>query len=227
MRTSPPETLVIALHGTRRASGDAFAHRLRDAVAAELPGTDVQLGFVDIHDELLAATVQRLDRCVIVPTFLAAGYHVAHDVAEAVELSDGRAVATSHVGPDLTRAIHERLLEAGPVGDAVVLAAIGSKRLGATAEVAATAGRLAGLLGVPVRPGFIFASTPSLAEAATSLRSEGHRRLVVATHALLPGLYQQHIDQLGLPASAPIGLHHRLIAAIVSRYRAATLARAA
>ena len=215
-------TLVIALHGTRRPSGAVFAEHLRAAVSVELPGVDVQLGFVDIHDELLATTVQRLDSSIIVPTFLAAGYHVAYDVAEAVRLSDGRAIATDHVGPDLVDAIHDRLLELGTPGDAVILAAIGSKRKGATAEVHATATRLAALIGRPVMAGFIFASQPSLEEAATTLRTLGHSRLTVATHALLPGLYQRHIAALELPASAPIGLHPRLVSAIASRYRSAT-----
>jgi len=219
-------TLVIALHGTRRPSGAVFAERLRDAVSAELPGVGVQLGFVDIHDELLAATVQRLESSVIVPTFLAAGYHVAYDVAEAVRLSDGRAVATDHVGPDLMDAIHDRLLELGTPGDAVILAAIGSKRKGATAEVHATASRLSTLIDRPVMAGFIFASQPTLIEAATSLRALGHSQLSVATHALLPGLYQHHIGALGLPNSAPIGIHPRLVAAIASRYLATTLTRA-
>ncbi|WP_158600619.1 sirohydrochlorin chelatase [Tessaracoccus antarcticus] len=215
-------TLVIALHGTRRPSGAIFAEGLRDAVSAELPGVDVQLGFVDIHDELLATTVQRLDSSVIVPTFLAAGYHVAHDVAEAVRLSDGRAVATDHVGPDLVDAIHDRLVELGAPGDAVILAAIGSKRPGATAEVHATAAHLSTLIGQPVHPGFIFASQPSLEQAATTLRALGHSRITVATHALLPGRYQHHIAALGLPASHPIGLHPRLVSAIASRYRSTT-----
>lgn len=215
-------TLVIALHGTRRASGAVFAEHLRTAVSAELPGVDVQLGYVDIHDELLAATVQRLESSVIVPAFLAAGYHVAHDVAEAVRLSDGRAMATEHVGPDLVDAIHERLLELGAPGDAVILAAIGSKRKGATAEVYATATRLSTLLDRRVHVGFIFASEPSLEQAANSLLELGHSRISVATHALLPGLYQHHITALGLPASDPIGVHPRLVTAIVTRYRNAT-----
>lgn len=220
-------SLVIALHGTRRPSGLEFAERLRAEVGAQLPGVRVELGFVDIHDELLATTVQRLDSSVIVPAFLAAGYHVAYDVAEAVKDSDGRAVATDHVGPDLVGVIHERLLANGPVGDAVVLAAIGSKRRGATAEVYATAQRLSALIDRPVQPGFIFATHPTLAEAADMLREEGHSRLSVATHALLPGLYQQHIEALGLPASEPIGLHPRFVSAIIDRYRAATMAQAA
>ncbi len=220
-------TLILALHGTRRASGTAFADRLREAVAARLPGVDVRLGFVDIHDERLADVVARQASSVIVPVFLAAGYHVDHDVALAVQASGGRAVATSHVGPELTAAIAERLRQAGGPGDAVVLAAIGSSRPGAQAEVHATARRLSGLVGRPVEPGFIFASEPSLADAVAGLRKRGHRTITVATHAILPGLYQLHIAELDLPASQPIGLHPRLLDAITSRYLAATLVRAA
>ncbi|GAB3818592.1 sirohydrochlorin chelatase [Tessaracoccus terricola] len=216
-------TLVIALHGTRKRRGTLFAEALRRAVAARLPGVPVELGWVDIHDELLGETVQKFDSSVIVPAFLAAGYHVAHDVAEAVERSGGRAVATDHVGGELVHAIADRLLAAGPLGDAVVLAAIGSKRLGATAEVLATASRLARIVDRPVQAGFIYASEPSLADAAAQLRAQGHRELSVATHALAPGLYQDHIAALGLPVVAdPIGIHRHLLDAITSRYLAAT-----
>ena len=220
-------TLILALHGTRRASGTAFAERLRRAVSVRLPGVDVRLGFVDIHDERLADVVQQVQSSVIVPVFLAAGYHVAHDVAQAVAASGGRAVATDHVGPELTAAIAERLQQAGGPGEAVVLAAIGSRRAGAQAEVRATARRLSGQLGRPVQPGFIFASEPSLADAVASLRARGHRDITVATHAILPGLYQLHITELGLPASEPIGLHPLLLDAITTRYLAATSVRAA
>lgn len=220
-------TLVIALHGTRRRSGTEFAERLRDTVADALPGVRVELGWVDIHDELLAETVQRFDRSVIVPAFLAAGYHVAHDVTAAVGASGGRAVATPHVGPGLVDAIADRLRAAGPFGDGVVLAAIGSKRPGATAEVYATARQLADRVGLPVEPGFIYACRPTLEEAAAELRGRGFGDLTVATHALGPGLYQDHIAALGLRAADPIGIHPLLVSAIVGRYLDATRAEAA
>ena len=220
-------SLILALHGTRRSSGTAFAERLRRAVSVRLPGVDVRLGFVDIHDERLADVVSQVQSSVIVPVFLAAGYHVDHDVALAVEASGGRAVATGHVGPELVAALADRLHQAGGPGEAVVLAAIGSSRPGAQAEVQATARRLSRLIDRPVEPGFIFASEPSPADAVASLRDRGHREITVATHAILPGLYQLHIAELDLPASEPIGLHPRLLDAITSRYLAATLVRAA
>ncbi|MCC2591963.1 hypothetical protein LKO27_00765 [Tessaracoccus sp. OS52] len=220
-------TLIIALHGTRHRRGVEFADELRAAVSAAAPGVPVEIGWVDIHDELLAETVQRFERSVIVPAFLAAGYHVDHDVEEAVAQSGGRAVATGHVGPELVRAIADRLLAAGPLGDAVVLAAIGSSRPGANAEVLATAERLSELVERPVGTGFIYASQPTLAQAVEQLNADGHHDLTVATHALAPGLYLDHIAALGLRAVAePIGIHPHLVSAIVSRYRAATPAEA-
>lgn len=221
-------TLVIALHGTRHRGGRVFAEQLRSAVAAQLPSVPVELGWVDIEPELLAETVARLGPSVVVPTFLAAGYHVAHDVTEAVAATAGRSVATEHVGGDLLLALLERLLDAGPLGDGVVLAAIGSKRLGAQAEVHDVARRLSELIGLPVRPGFIYASAPSLDDVVAGFHAEGRMDLTVATHALAPGLYMDHIDKLGLRAVAePIGIHPLLVDAIASRYLAATLAVAA
>ena len=215
-------TLIIALHGTRHAGGRAFAEGLRRAVARRLGDVDVKIGWVDIEPELLPETARRVGPSVIVPAFLAAGYHVAHDVRGAVASSGGSAVATAHVGPDVLAAIEDRLRAAGPVGDAVVLAAIGSSRAGAQDEVNEAARLLSRRLGVPVRAGFIYAAAPSLEEVVGRLRAEGYRDVTAATHALAPGLYQRHIRALGLRAVAePVGVHPLLVEAIATRYLAA------
>ena len=221
-------TLIIALHGTRSHAGSVQAEALRAEVASVMPGVRVELGWVDIHDELLAQTVQRVGACVVVPVFLAAGYHVSHDVPAAIRASGGLAVATDHVGGDLVSAIRDRLLAAAPLGDGVLLAAIGSKRPGAHAEVLANAQRLESLVGRPVVAGFIYAASPTPAEALAELRRRGCSDVTVAVHALVPGLYRSHLEHLDVRAVAePIGNHPMLIDAVVRRYHAAALPLAA
>lgn len=211
--------LVIALHGTRHAAGRAFAEELRDAVASRLPGIEVHLGWVDIHDDLLDATLPRLGQAVVVPTFLTAGYHVEHDVPAAVAASDGRAVAAPHVGGAVLGAVRSRLLEAGPLGDAVVLAAAGSLRANALDEVDAVARALSESIGRPVRVGYLYAAEPTVDQAVAFLREQGLADITVATYALGPGLYQDRLSALDVRAVAhPIGVHPRLVDIIVGRY---------
>lgn len=213
--------LVIALHGTRSRTGLEGAGQLRERVAARLPGVRVEIGWVDVHEETLERTLPAVGPAIVVPAFLSPGYHVTHDVPAAVARTHGAARATSHVGPDLDLALLARLVEAGPIGDGVVLASAGSTHERANKETAATARRLSALLDRPVEVGFFYARHPNLTEAVDRLRADGARTMSVATHALFPGLYQERIAALGLPTAEPIGAHEVLVGAIVRRYRQA------
>lgn len=224
--------LVIALHGTRRPEGLDFAEALTAAVASRLPGVRVEPAWVDIHDVLLPQTLAGVGDAVVVPAFLTAGYHVGTDVPDAiasVARRRSRVVATEHVGPLLGDAVHDRLLQTGPLPDAVVLAAAGSRRTSALDEVDAAARDLERRIRRPVRVGYLYAASPTVAEAVDRLRERGHRDLAVATYALAPGLYQQRLDSLPVRAVAePIGVHPALVDAILARYLSATgLRRAA
>lgn len=213
--------LVIALHGTRDPAGPGCAELLRERVAARLPGVRVGIGWVDVHEETLDRTLPSAGPAVVVPAFLSAGHHVRHDIPAAVARTHGLARVTPRVGPDLDAALRDRLVEAGPLGDGVVLASAGSRHEAANREVRATAGRLSALLGRPVEVGFFYARHPGLTEAVERLREAGAGSISVATHALFPGLHQRRTEALGLPVAAPIGVHEALIGAIVRRYRAA------
>ncbi|WP_040158187.1 sirohydrochlorin chelatase [Nigerium massiliense] len=213
-------SLVIALHGTRHAAGLTVAGELRDEVARQLPGVDIHLGWVDIHDELLDTTLAGLGPAVVVPAFLTAGYHVEHDVPEAIATVGGRAVASEHIGLGVLGAVRDRLLEAGPLGDAVVLAAAGSKRVGALGEVQDAARVLAAWIDRPVRVGYLYAAHPSVEETVAGLRAEGFADLTVGTYALAPGLYADRLAALDVRAVArPVGLHPEFVTAIAQRYR--------
>ena len=115
--------LVVVLHGTRSPAGSEDAELLRRRVCDRLPGTRVDVGWVDVHEETLERTLPAAGPAIVVPAFLSAGHHVTHDIPTAIERTHGRARTTSHVGPDLDPALRDRLTELGPLGDGVVLAA--------------------------------------------------------------------------------------------------------
>ena len=207
---SAADTLVLAWHGSRNPAGKARIADITDAVAARLPGVTVHTAWVDIEPELLPQTLARVGDCTLVPCFLAAGYHVTHDVR-----------VTPHLGGALHRALLDRVAEAGGPGAGVVLAAAGSQRAQARAEVAAVAARLADALGVDVRVGNVYLGEPSVDEVVGALRQAQGPDVLVLSYTLAPGLWSDRIAGLGVRVAAPLGHHPDVVGAIVARYRTA------
>lgn len=222
MRAAPVSAdLVIALHGTRSAAGQAVAAGLVAAVADGLPGVRVHTGWADVLSPSLTETLSGLADAVVVPAFLTAGYHVTSDLPAAIEASGGRARLSGLIGPGLDAAVADRLREAGGPGDAVVLAAAGSTLPRAVAEVADAARRLSALLERPVVPAFLTAAEPSVADAVAGLRASGHRRVAVASYLLAPGVFADRLSCVGADlVSAPIGVHPLVVAAVRNAYAA-------
>jgi len=213
--------LVLALHGSRNPGAPRVAGELRDAVASRLPGVSVTVGYVDVLAPHVSDVLVDAPGAVVVPVFLTAGYHVASDLPDAVAAAGATATLTRHVGPLLLDAVAERLAEAGGPGDGVVLAAAGSLRAGSVGEVEAAATALEARLGVPVRPGYIYAATPPVESAFAELVAEGRTDLSVAPYAIAPGLFEDRLRALGATrVSAAIGVHRVLVDAIVAQYRA-------
>jgi sirohydrochlorin ferrochelatase len=211
--------LVLALHGTRSAAGQAVAADLVAAVAAGLPGTHVHLGWADVLTPTLTETLAGLGDAVVVPGFLTAGYHVSSDLPAAVRASGGRARIAGLIGPGLVDAVADRLVEAGGPGDAVVLAAAGSKRRRSVAEVGRAAHALSVLVGRPVVPAFLTAAQPGVAEAVAALRASGHDRIAIASYLMAPGVFADRLHQCGADlVSAPIGCHPLVVRAAMSAY---------
>jgi sirohydrochlorin ferrochelatase len=202
---STADTLVLAWHGSRNPAGRELIERIARRVAGRLPGRAVHVAWVDIEPVQLAETLAGVGDCVLVPCFLAAGYHATHDVV------------TAHLNGALDGVLLDRVREAGGAGDAVVLAAAGSKSPVATAEVDATAARLAVALGVPVTVGNIYQSAPSVTDAVAAASGD----VLVLPYALAPGLWGERIAGLGARVADPLGDHDGITAAIVERYAAA------
>jgi sirohydrochlorin ferrochelatase len=220
--------LVLVAHGSRNDAAHACVEEIVDAVRAALPGVDVHVGYVDVRGPKVADSVAGLDGAVVVPAFLASGYHVRTDLP--AQLADcgvppERFPATPAIGPDplLARAARARLAEAGwRYGDAVVLAAAGSSDPAALAEVRAAGRMLAAEVGRKVRVAFVATAAPRVDAVVADLRAAGERRITVASWLLAPGIFHTRLAGAGADiVAAPLGAHPDVVATIVARYRAA------
>jgi sirohydrochlorin ferrochelatase len=218
-------SLVIVAHGTRDPAGARVAARLTDAVRAALGGVRVELAFADVRGPTVADVLGALPGPVVVlPAFLAAGYHVRVDLPEQLAGFPGAMLATP-LGPSraMVAAVHDRLVEAGyRRGDRVVLAAAGSSDPLAHADVRHAALRLSARLDTEVHIGYCATAEPRLPQAIAQLPG----RVAVASWLLAPGLFHRTAAESGADVvSAPIGAHPLAVDLIVRRYRATGAAR--
>lgn len=223
--------LVAVAHGTRDPDGPRVLDALVALVGTRLPGVDVRLAYVDVIGPTLPDVLADLDAssahdAVIVPMFLASGYHVRVDIPDAVATISPSAVVAPALGPDdaIVAAVADRLREARyQSGDAVVLAAAGSSDPAALGEVGLAARRLGDLLGERVTIGYAATAVPTVHEAVAAARAGTPTgRVAVASYLLAPGLFQRRLDEAGADVVAgPIGAHPRVVDLVVERYRQA------
>ncbi|MGY4708759.1 sirohydrochlorin chelatase [Mycolicibacterium sp. CBM1] len=212
--------LILVAHGTRSPQGLATITEIASAVAAHVG--PVRTAFVDVLGpnprEVLADSSRP---AIVVPAFLAAGYHVNADLPARIrESGHSQVTVTPALGPDpmLARVLHARLADAGwTAGDAVVLAAAGSSDPQARAEVAQAAALLADLVG-EVTVGFVATGTPTAAEEVHRLKRSG-RRVFVASYLLAPGVFHTRLGQSGADGvTSPLGAHPDLIRLLADRF---------
>lgn len=220
-------TLVVVAHGTRDPEGPRVLEALASRVRERLPEVDVRLAYVDVIGPTLHEVLAGVaGGAVIVPLFLASGYHVRVDVPGAVRDTGVGAVVTPALGSDadVIAAVADRVREAGFVGgDVVVLAAAGSSDPDALAEVDAAAAALSRVLGAELIVGYAATATPTVHDAVAAARAGApDSRVAVASYLLAPGLFQRRLDEAGGDVVAgPIGVHPRLVDLVVRRYREA------
>jgi len=220
--------LVLVAHGSRDEAAHTAVGEIADAVRAALPEVPVRIAYVDVRSPTVADAVAGLPGAVVVPAFLASGYHVRTDLPAQLHdcgAASERFVVTPAIGPDplLARATVRRLAEAGwRLGDAVVLAAAGSSDQAALAEVRAAGRMLAAEVGRKVRVGFVATAVPRVDELVTELRAAGERRIAVASWLLAPGIFHTRLASAGADVvAAPLGAHPDVVAAVVARYTSA------
>jgi sirohydrochlorin ferrochelatase len=213
--------LILAAHGTRSAAGVQMIHDLSSAVAGRIG--PLRTAFVDVLGPDPAELLTRTNRpAVVVPAFLASGYHVHTDLPARIAQSGHTATTvTAALGPDpaLAAVMQDRLREVGwRRGDAVVMAAAGSSDPRALRELRWAAALLAARVG-PVQLGFVATGTPRVAAVVSRLRAVGRRRVFVASYLLAPGLFHDRLGACGATAvAAPLGLHPRVVDLLVTRF---------
>lgn len=213
--------LILAAHGTRNTAGVRMIRDLGDAVAHRIG--PLRTAFVDVVGpnpaQLLAGSAEP---AVVVPAFLASGYHVHADLpAQIAESGNPDVSVTPALGPDpaLAQVMHDRLREVGwRRGDAVVMAAAGSSDLRAHNDIRVAARLLARHVG-PVHVGFVATGTPRVGDVVARLRTLGSRPVFLASYLLAPGLFHDRLADCGATAvAAPLGLHPGVVDVLVGRF---------
>lgn len=216
---------ILVAHGTRSPHGVNTVARLADLVAERIGPTRV--AFVDVlgpsPTELLGQTERP---ALIVPAFLASGYHVRTDIPRHVEASAHRQVTVcDNLGPDpaLAAVMHDRLRAAGwRSGDAVVLAAAGSSDPVALTDIGTAARQLGQLIGAEVPVGYVATGRPRVTDVVAAVRRRRRRRVFLASYLLAPGLFHTRLSRCGADGvAAPLGADSRIADVIVDRMRMA------
>jgi len=224
MSTRP---LVLLAHGSRRPGPSSVLSRTAERVSTILPGVEVRTGYVELQPPDPATALEGLVDPVVLPFFLARGYHVVHDVPAAVE-RHGSGTVTGHLGVEehLVEAVAQRLHEASaPLGglaglDHIVLGAAGSRQAVALEEVETITHLLEARLGREVTPAYLSAARPSVRDAVSTARAQGARRVGVATYLLAEGRFHRALHSTGADVvAAPIGDHPALAELVALRYR--------
>ncbi|MFB7722824.1 sirohydrochlorin chelatase [Nocardia sp. NPDC056100] len=196
------------------------------SASSEVPR--VRTAFVDVLGPSPSEVLRDVDDvpAVVVPAFLASGYHVYQDVPREVAASAHGAVAvTRAMGPDpaLAAVMRMRLRAAGwRPGDAVVFAAAGSSDARARRDVRRAAGLLAEQIAAPVRVAYIATGEPKVPEVVAELRAAGAQRVFIASYLLAHGLFHERLHGAGADGVAePIGVHPAIVRLLIDRYRIA------
>lgn len=219
--------LVLLAHGSRRPGPSSVLSRTAERVSTILPGVEVRTGYVELQPPDPATALEGLVDPVVLPFFLARGYHVVHDVPAAVE-RHGSGTVTGHLGVEehLVEAVEQRLHEASaPLGglaglDHIVLGAAGSRQAVALEEVETITRLLEARLGREVTPAYLSAARPSVRDAVSTARARGARRVGVATYLLAEGRFHRALHSTGADVvAAPIGDHPAVAELVALRYR--------
>ena len=192
--------MVLCSHGTADPSGQEVVWRVAAAVRRVVTPLEVHESVVDVQDHRLHDVLAGLRRpVVVVPLLLSGGYHLHHDVTEAVA-DHPAAVVARPLGPDpsLAELGARRLHDVGATqDDVVVLAGSASSDPRALADVEGAAALLQARWGGPVRAGHLGQFGTPAAEVVAAARDDGARRVVVASYLLAPGYFQNTLSATG------------------------------
>ena len=218
--------LLLVAHGTRKPAGVKVVGDLAQRVSGVLD-KQVRVAFVDVLGpaprELLSAST------IVVPAFLACGYHVNTDIpAHVTATGHTDAVITPPLGPSpqMVRVLADRLVESGwrqdDQDDSVLLAAAGTSDPATRRDLHTTATWLSAIIGSRVELCFAATGRPRVADAVTTLRRRGAHRVVVASYLLSDGLFQNRLRASGADiVTEPLGTHPGTVRLVANRFRRA------
>ncbi|MDO5619094.1 sirohydrochlorin chelatase [Kocuria sp.] len=199
MTESSNPVLLLCAHGSTARSAQVATEEITAAVSKELPDTEVVLTWVDVQEpDVVARCAEFAHRpVVIVPLLLAAGYHVHHDLAQAVAQRPHH-VVTEALGPDrgLSELMARRIREVEPADSSprlpsLVLVAAGSSDARAVRAVRKQAADLEELTGRPVTAGFISAAQPTAHQAVTEAWHAGAHHVTAVSFHVAPGVFHR------------------------------------
>ena len=224
--------LIACAHGTDDPAGRAVVDDLVVQSAA-LTGAPAHRAFVDVQDPRVDDVVAAVEGdAVIVPLLLSTGFHTEVDIAGAARSRPG-VTRTDPLGthPLIAQVLATRLRAALGAewreGDHVVLAAAGSSRPEAVADVEIAAEHLRALIPAPVSIGYVSAVSPRVAEAVASARAGGAERVIASTYLLAPGFFAGLVEACGADVvTAPLGADPRVAQVIADRFQSAREDRA-
>jgi sirohydrochlorin ferrochelatase len=219
---------VLVAHGTRKPQGAAMIDELADRVGTLL-NCRIWVSFLDVLGPTTTEVLRSLPPgpTVLVPAFLANGYHVRTDIPTHIAESGRRDVnvaGTLGPNPQLVRVLSDRMIQSGwRPGDSVVLAAAGSSDPCAVRDLRVTATVLSAAVSSRVELAYAATGEPRVADMVCALRRRsGARRVVVASYLLADGLFQDRLRAAGADiVTAPLGLHPGIIRLIASRFQRA------
>jgi len=223
---------ILVAHGTRKAHGVTMIGDLAERVGDVL-GVRVRTAFVDVLGPTPADVLRAVPGpAVLVPAFLASGYHVRTDIPAHVAASrHPDVIVTDPLGPSapLVRVMTDRLVESDwRPSDSVVMASAGTSDPGALRDLRVTAALLSAAIGRRVEMAYAATGEPRVADVVDRLRSRGARRVVVASYLLADGLFQDRLRASGADVvTDPLGTHPGVVRLIASRFRRARLPVAA
>ncbi|MBB5163512.1 sirohydrochlorin chelatase [Mycobacterium sp. AZCC_0083] len=223
---------ILVAHGTRKAHGVTMIGDLAERVGDVL-GVPVRTAFVDVLGPTPADVLRAVPGpSVLVPAFLASGYHVRTDIPAHVAASrHPDVIVTDPLGPSaqLVRVMTDRLVESGwRPSDSVVMASAGTSDPCALRDLRVTAALLSAAIGRRVEMAYAATGEPRVADVVDRLRSRGARRVVVASYLLADGLFQDRLRASGADVvTDPLGTHPGVVRLVASRFRRARLPVAA
>lgn len=220
---------LLVAHGTRKAEGVAMIADLAERVGRRL-NQRVRTAFVDVLGPTPADVLSDLagEPAVLMPAFLASGYHVRVDIPSFIEASGHPDVTVTDAlgpSPDIVRVVTDRLIESGwRPSDSVILAAAGTSDDRAKRDLRITATLLSAAIGNRVELAYAATGEPRVADAVATMRAEGAGRVVVASYLLADGLFQDRLHHSGADVvTAPLGTHPGVTRLIANRFRRARL----